>query len=225
MIGRINHEVKTFLGKYFPGLPDHTDQRISRYFEILEKWNRRINLTGIARDQWLDRIVSESLILLNLIPQEQMKNRNQSMWMDMGTGGGIPGLLIASVFPDQPIVLIDSRSRKTDFLNYAVEFIGLPKVRIITDRLENVKAIEIILNKKITVFFSRALADPVKLIGYAGPYSQPNSILISPRSGSDSQKRVNLSNCDGLSWRGQYLSQIIPGSNRRVQCLLLQRED
>jgi len=217
-------EVSDLISSYFSEIPDNASVRINQYLEILSKWNKRINLTGFSRDQWIDRIVAESLILLKAIPQQSIIQRNNSMWMDMGTGGGIPGMIIACALSDQDITLIDSRSRKTDFLRYVKSAIGLPGVKIVTGRLENPEEINPELRNNVEVFFARALAEPDKLLAYAAPYSRIKSVLISPRGGDEFKKKVNLTMGVEFSWDGKFEIMDVPQSNRKVRCLIMQRK-
>ena len=201
---------------HFPWAPSDSVQRLQTYLSVLEDWNNRVNLTGIPTDQWLDKIVSESAVLITLVPGFG-SGFKRDYWMDMGTGGGIPGLIIAAMCPDQPLVLVDSRRKKIDFVRHAVSEMGLASVEIVNDRLEQVVLSDPRIKRSISVFFSRALADLEKLINYADPFAAEGSVLISPRGGKESENRVDFRSKDGRGWSGRIHSVPVPGFERDLK--------
>lgn len=208
----------------FPDIETSQWNRIQIYLTALERWNQIMNLTGFPVDQWCDRIVAESLVLIDLIPQSAFDVSKPATWFDMGCGAGIPGLLVNAVYPDQSIALIDSRAKKTDFCLAAIAKMGLCNSFVLTERLENTRAILPRIKAKVPVFLSRALAEPTALVEYAEPYSTRGSVIVSPRSGRDEEKAVQLTSRQGVKWKGQYVVKHVPLSDRLVQCLQLWRD-
>lgn len=212
------HDPERWFRDWFPVADPDAGRRIGIFLEELEQWNQRINLTGISRDQWMDRIVAESAVLATLVPSGSF---GRAAWMDMGTGAGIPGLIIASMFPGQRICLVDSRGKKTDFIRHAAARMNLPEVEIISDRLESIPKSRNDLNHAISVFFSRALGAIPDLAAYAEPMAAPGAILISPRGGTEKENEIQCLPKKGRKWTGCIVSISVPGFERRLKCAKL----
>lgn len=103
-------------------------QRLLRYVELLLDANERTNLTRIVEPQEvLDKHLVDALLGLS---------RLESPLVDIGSGGGIPGLVLACVRPGWAITLVESVSRKASFLRQAAEALGLDGVTVRGERAE-----------------------------------------------------------------------------------------
>ncbi|MCT6881854.1 MAG: 16S rRNA (guanine(527)-N(7))-methyltransferase RsmG, partial [Snodgrassella alvi] len=100
------------------------------FVELLKKWNSTYNLTALRNDQ--DVISHHILDSLTLLPYVE-KARGL---IDVGSGGGMPGIPVAISRPDLPVALLDANSKKTSFLQQAVIELGLSNVQVITARVE-----------------------------------------------------------------------------------------
>jgi 16S rRNA (guanine527-N7)-methyltransferase len=102
-----------------------TEQRLSRFIELLLTWQETTHLISPSTIPKLwTRHVADSLQLLQLAPSARL-------WVDLGSGGGFPGLVIACALADTPgakIHLIESNTRKAAFLREAVRVTGSPAV-------------------------------------------------------------------------------------------------
>lgn len=125
------------------------------YLGLLAKWNQTYNLTAIREEE---RMVSYHLLdSLTLVPQLAGGTR----LLDVGSGGGMPGIPAAIARPDLHVVLLDANHKKTTFLRQAVIELKLPNVEVITGRVEAYQP-----EQKFDRITSRAfaeLADFVKL--------------------------------------------------------------
>jgi len=100
------------------------------YLTLLAKWNRTYNLTAVREEA---RMVSYHLFdSLTLVPHLNGGTR----LLDVGSGGGMPGIPAAIARPDLHVVLLDSNHKKTTFLRQAVIELKLPNVEVVTDRVE-----------------------------------------------------------------------------------------
>lgn len=111
-------------------LTDTQVDRLIQYLTLLEKWNKVYNLTAI-RDpkEMLIKHLLDSLAVVPHITSERI--------IDVGTGGGLPGIPLAICFPDKTVDLLDSNSKKTRFLIQAKAELGLVNSQVIHDRVEN----------------------------------------------------------------------------------------
>ena len=111
-------------------------QKLLDYVALLLKWNSTYNLTALRQeDQMLSHHVLDSLTLLPYLDGVQTL-------IDVGSGGGMPGIPTAICRPDIQITLWDSNSKKTSFLSQAVIELGLSNVKVITGRVEAAEGIQ-----------------------------------------------------------------------------------
>jgi len=111
-------------------LPDGAEAKLLAYLVLLDKWNRVYNLTAV-RDA--ERMVSHHLLdSLAAVPYFQGETV-----LDVGSGGGLPGIPLAIVRPDLQVTLIDSIAKKTAFLLQAKAELGLANLQVITGRVEH----------------------------------------------------------------------------------------
>jgi len=105
---------------------------ICQYWQILRDWNQKINLTRIIEKRdFAIKHLADSLFILKYIEIPE-----GSEFIDIGTGPGIPGLLIKIVRPDIKMSLLESQRKKTDFLNFTIEKLELENIKVINDRAE-----------------------------------------------------------------------------------------
>lgn len=120
------------------------------YLALLEKWNRAYNLTGIKNmEDMLGRHLFDSLSAL-----EHVRGRRA---LDVGSGAGLPGLVLAMARPKVNWVLLDSNIKKTRFLEQAVMELGLINVEVVHLRLEDYEG-----EKPFDTIISRALMSAEK---------------------------------------------------------------
>lgn len=138
--------------KYFPNLNNDSKQKIKKLFPLYKNYNDKINL--ISRkdfDFFYERHVLHSLSISKFF-QFQME---QDI-MDLGTGGGFPGIPLAILFPDTNFVLVDSIKKKTDCVSDILLNLNLPNVNVVNARSET-------LDYKFDFIISRAVASLSKL--------------------------------------------------------------
>jgi len=111
-------------------LDDKTQAQLLAYVELLFKWNKVYNLTAI-RDK--SEMVSHHLLDSLAVVPHLWSGR----WLDVGCGGGMPGLVLAIVKPDWQFTLLDSNTKKTGFVQQAVIELGLKNVSVHSGRVED----------------------------------------------------------------------------------------
>ena len=110
-------------------MDEHTQNKLLAYVELLFKWNRVYNLTAI-RDK--SEMVSHHLLDSLAVVPHLWSGR----WLDVGSGGGMPGLVLAIVKPDWQFTLLDSNTKKTGFVQQVVIELGLKNVSVHSGRVE-----------------------------------------------------------------------------------------
>ncbi|MBP9722344.1 MAG: 16S rRNA (guanine(527)-N(7))-methyltransferase RsmG [Gammaproteobacteria bacterium] len=113
-------------------LSSEIKNKLIDYLQLLIKWNKVYNLTAITDPKLIiHKHILDSLAIINFI-DSKVKNI-----IDIGTGAGLPGIIIAIVKPDLKIVLLDSNNKKTAFLEQAKNTLKLKNIEIINQRVEN----------------------------------------------------------------------------------------
>ncbi len=105
--------------------------QIEYYMAALQKWNAAFNLTAIREPK--DIVIKHFLDSLTVLPHLQ-----QPTLLDVGTGAGFPGLVLAIAQPELQVDLLDSNSKKTRFLRQMVAELALKNVRVHHARVEQV---------------------------------------------------------------------------------------
>ncbi len=121
--------------KYFPELPAQQLEQLAELKGLYEHWNAQINV--ISRkdmDQFYERHVLHSLGIAKLAPFEY-----GSRILDVGTGGGFPGIPLAIVFPDCKFTLVDSIGKKIKVVNEVAGALALSNVEGLSVRAEQLK--------------------------------------------------------------------------------------
>ena len=134
-----------------------TEERLTRYSDLLRHWSSRINLVSPAdMSNFRLRHLSDCLQLANLAPEKV------DTWADLGSGGGLPGLVMAIAYGDKVnhFVLVESDQRKATFLRQAVRELGLENVTVLARRIEVVEPLN------ADVVSARALAPLPTLMAY-----------------------------------------------------------
>lgn len=137
------------ISKYFPNLDETQQARFARLGELYAEWNEKINV--ISRkdiEQLYERHVLHSLGIAKVtsfVPGTRI--------MDVGTGGGFPGIPLAILFPEVEFLLVDSIAKKISVVNAVAQELGLTNVKGIQHRAEKVKGeFDFIVSRAVTAF-------------------------------------------------------------------------
>ena len=105
-------------------------ERLARFLSELDRWRGRINLTGSLTCADLVAHTAESLLGANLLPQG-------ARVVDIGTGGGFPGVPLAIGRPDLQMTWLEPREKRAAFLKHLVRTIPVKNAQVVSDRIEN----------------------------------------------------------------------------------------
>ncbi len=110
-------------------LTDAQQQKLLGYLALLIKWNRAYNLTAVRDpDEMVSRHLLDSLSVIPFIEGER--------WLDVGSGGGMPGIPLAILFPEMKVTVLDSNGKKTRFLTQVKLELKLDNLDVIHSRAE-----------------------------------------------------------------------------------------
>ncbi|MFZ0098446.1 MAG: 16S rRNA (guanine(527)-N(7))-methyltransferase RsmG [Gemmobacter sp.] len=154
-----------------------TLDRLEQFAALLIKWNPAINLVARSTidDLWARHIV-DSVQLARFLEHQP------ETWLDLGSGGGLPGLVLAIVSseksPGTRFDLVDSDQRKCTFLRQAARELGLENVRVHSTRIEGLQPMS------ADVVSARALSSLSVLCGYAAKHLTPGGFAVFPKGAS-----------------------------------------
>ena len=151
-------------------LSDESLNLLLKYQDALVLWNKAYNLTAI-RDpkEMLVKHLLDSLSILNDLPTGRL--------LDIGTGGGMPGMIIALCQPERNCVLLDSNGKKIRFLKQFIADLKLKNVIAVQTRVENEDMIQEL--GQFDVITSRAFASLTDFVDASKPYMHDSSIIAS----------------------------------------------
>jgi 16S rRNA (guanine527-N7)-methyltransferase len=115
-------------------LSDQVIDRLMTYLNLVEKWNRVYNLTAIReRDEMIRLHLLDSLSILNHV---HVKNI-----LDVGSGAGFPGIVLAITKPELKVTVIDSVNKKTTFMQQVKSELSLTNLNVVNGRVEDYQPI------------------------------------------------------------------------------------
>jgi 16S rRNA (guanine527-N7)-methyltransferase len=110
-------------------LPQPAQEKLLAYAALLYKWNKTYSLTAMReQDKAVSHHLLDSLAVLPFVPDGTL--------LDVGSGGGMPGIPLAIARPELQVALLDSNSKKTAFLRQAAIELGLPNISVHCGRVE-----------------------------------------------------------------------------------------
>ncbi|MCY4025561.1 MAG: class I SAM-dependent methyltransferase [Acidobacteria bacterium] len=105
-------------------------ERLAEYVELLRRWNAKLNLTRLDRDDaGLARLAIEPLVALPYLPR-------QGTLVDIGSGGGSPAIPVKLALPGLGLRMVEARTRKAVFLRETVRHLGLDRTEVVAERYE-----------------------------------------------------------------------------------------
>ncbi|WP_341863169.1 16S rRNA (guanine(527)-N(7))-methyltransferase RsmG [Gymnodinialimonas sp. 57CJ19] len=153
-----------------------TMERLNIFHELLLQWQKTINLVAPSTLQtaW-ERHFVDSAQIFELAPVDA------SNWLDLGSGGGFPGLIVAAMAketrPNLKVTLVESDIRKCGFMREAARKMDV-RVNILTRRIEGIP------RQSADVISARALSNLAALIKHASPHMTPSTCLLFPKGSS-----------------------------------------
>ncbi|KRB94155.1 16S rRNA (guanine(527)-N(7))-methyltransferase RsmG [Noviherbaspirillum sp. Root189] len=192
------------------GLSDAQTDQLMDYLSLLAKWNAVYNLTAV-RDP-AQMVIQHLLDSLAAVPAFSQANNV----LDVGAGGGLPGIVLAIARPDMQVSMIDTVHKKTAFLTQAKAELGLRNVTVYTARVEQLN-----VATPFDVITSRAFAELKDFVTWSGHLLAPGGQFIALKGVLPQEEIVRLP----AGWKVTATQALqVPGMEAERHLIFIKRE-
>jgi len=140
-------------------------ERIEHYKSLLAKWNKIHNLTGAKTPEQIDNFIADAITPVTFLPPIKTA-------MDIGTGAGFPGMVLAIGMPQTHFTLVEPLSKRASFLQFVKADLGLDNVEVKALRVEQLEP------KEYDLITSRAVTDTQMLLKLSKPFCGSKTLLL-----------------------------------------------
>jgi len=167
-------------------------EQIEVFCQFLLTENRKYNLTAIkVYEDILLKHVYDSLTISKVVDMMECNNM-----LDIGSGGGFPGIILQIVYPHLEVTVLDSNSKKTKFLSMAKHLLKLEKLRVVNERAELFAHEE---RNAFDLVTARAVASLNVLIELAVPLIKPNGVFVAMKGNIADELSLAKDTCEFLN--------------------------
>ena len=192
-------------------LADDQVEKLLDYLALLNKWNSVYNLTSVR-----DPMQMVTLHLLDSLAAVPAFAGAVNV-LDVGAGGGLPGMVLAISRPDMKVSMIDTVHKKTAFLNQVKAELGLSNVTVYTKRVEQLE-----VKTKFDVITSRAFADLSDFVNWSGHLLEQGGRFIALKGVAPPEEQERLPE----AWKVTALQPLsVPGLNAERHLVFIVRSD
>ena len=162
-------------------------ERLELLCAELAEENAKQNLVSARSldEVWL-RHIADSAQLIDHVPRGTWGEGLSAPWLDLGSGAGFPGLVIAAMRPQCRVVLVESRSKRAEWLERMIGKLALPHCSVLGQRLEVIEPFE------ASVISARAFAPLKKLLSLSAPFSTSETVWVLPKGRRAAQELDEL---------------------------------
>lgn len=180
-------------------LPDDLTDGLIAYYELLSRWNRKINLTSLENpDEAIDRLLLEPVLAVRHFPAPAAR---PVRIMDVGSGGGSPAIPMKLAAASSSLTMVEVKARKSAFLREAIRVLGLENTGVETSRYEELLS-RPELHEAFGVLSLRAVRVEVRTLVTLQAFVRPGGLLFMFRGPSGPETPPAL--VPPLSWVGTF---------------------
>jgi 16S rRNA (guanine527-N7)-methyltransferase len=157
--------LEQLLSQHNVTVPEDFGKKIEQYKTLLEKWNKIHNLTGAKTLQQIDQFIIDAVMPVTFLP-------SVTKAMDIGTGAGFPGMILAIAMPQTHFTLVEPLSKRASFLQFVKADLGLKNVEVKALRAEQLPS------EPYDLITSRAVTDTEMLLKLSKPFCAEGTLLL-----------------------------------------------
>jgi 16S rRNA (guanine527-N7)-methyltransferase len=196
--------MKPLIAKYFPTLSAEQLSQFERLEPLYREWNEKIN---VVSRQDIENL-TERHVLHSLAVAKVIQFKPGSQILDLGTGGGFPGIPLAIFFPESKFVLVDGTGKKIRVVQEVADALGLENVTAIHGRAEEIK-----MNGQFDFVLSRGVTTLDKLLVWTQKFLKKSHVHVLPNGlialkGGDLKAEIRE-----LPGKGKEYSEVFPIRN------------
>ncbi len=202
--------IEKTLGRLKQSFPDDGAVKYATLLEQLERWNKKVNLTAIRdRGEMITGHLLDSLAARPLL--------NGRRILDVGTGGGFPGLPLAIAEPDREFDLVDSNNKKIMFVQHVAGLLGLDNVNAVKARTEDYAP-----GYRFDTVIARAVAAVPRLLELAGHHVGEDGVFVALKGRHPAEELESLP----VHWGFEVTELKVPGlAEGSRHAVLLRRKE
>ncbi len=179
-------------------------ERLLVFLDLLYRWNRSAGLTAIARKDAVRLHLLDSLALVDFV-------RERRRIVDLGSGGGLPGIVLAVVLPRAHVTLVESRRRKASYLREVVRTLDLNARCDV--REEDARGLAS-TGLRFDAVVARAFAPPPRLLALGSELVSPDGVVVVMGGGATQRTYGSLTEHAGLR-KVCERALVLPGGRER----------
>lgn len=201
-----------FLEHHFE-LSEKEKTQFENFLKFFQEYNSHTNLSAIRDEKWIvEKHFVDSLYGATILHELDLTNGKM---LDIGSGGGFPGIPLKIVCPNLDVTLLDSVGKKTKAQNFFIENLGLSGISAINDRAENL-AKNSDFNGKFDIIVSRATAYIDDILTWAKPFLAENGKILLYKMPSDEEKKSRQKICKKLGLALEAEFEYFLGEKERI---------
>jgi len=184
-------------------------EKLLAFLMLVHKWNKTHNLTAISNlEDMIGLHVLDSLSVFQYIQGDRV--------IDIGTGAGFPGMVLAIIDPEREYYLLDSLKKRTHFLRHVTHKLAITNVTIIDSRAENYQP-----EQKFDICVSRAFSSLQQMVEYTYQLAKDDGLFLAMKGGYPTDEIKALPKSVELE---KVVACAIPGLNAKRHLILLRKK-
>lgn len=182
--------------------------KVDAFLDLLQKWNKAYNLTAVRdRDQMVSRHAWDSLSTRPFIHGKSL--------LDVGSGAGLPGLVLAIVDPALEVTVLDSNGKKVRFCEHAIAALGLTNAKAVQERVESYRP-----GATFDTVVSRAFATVAEFVEQAGHLCAEGGVMLAMKGANPAAELAELPE----DWQALAVHRVtVPGLDAERHIVVLGR--